>query len=57
MNKIELLDKIRGELVISCQAFEGNPFYGVEIILKRKYSKLNLALYLAFVFYETERYR
>lgn len=34
MNKIELLDKIRGELVISCQAFEGNPFYGADNMVK-----------------------
>ena len=34
MNKIELLDKIRGELVISCQAFEGNPFYGADNMAK-----------------------
>lgn len=35
MNKIELLDKIRGELVISCQAFEGNPFYGADNMVNR----------------------
>lgn len=34
MNKIELLDKIRGELVISCQAFEDNPFYGADNMVK-----------------------
>lgn len=34
MNKIELLDKVRGELIVSCQAFEGNPFYGTENMVK-----------------------
>ena len=30
MKKQELLDGLKGKLVVSCQAYEDNPLYGTE---------------------------
>ena len=30
MKKQELLDRLKGKLVVSCQAYEDNPLYGIE---------------------------